>query len=147
MREPSVQTPPLFHHRIGNSVDQLPQILDGLEQTGAQQDWDTGLRMHIALVVEELVVNAASYGGRAPGEGWVEVRIEAIAEGLRIVIEDNGQAFDPFSVSEPDTELDLDSRAIGGLGVHFVREMTDRQTYERLGEINRITLIKHLSAL
>lgn len=141
-----MDTPPVFHHRISNSVDQLPQILDGLEQAGAREGWEPGLQMQIALVVEELVVNAASYGGRAPGEGWVQVCIDAMPEGLRIVIEDNGQAFDPFSVAEPDTDLDLDSRAVGGLGVHFVREMTDQHGYERLGELNRITLIKNFPA-
>lgn len=146
MPEPTVGPALVFHHRIGNSVDQLPQILDGLEETGARLGWDAGLQMQIALVVEELVVNAASYGGRAPGEGWVEVRIDAVTEGLRIVIEDNGKAFDPLSVSVPDTELDLDSRAIGGLGVHFVRELTDQQSYERAGEINRITLFKRRPA-
>lgn len=130
---------------MGNAVDQLPQILDGLERVSEEHHWEAGLHMQVALVVEELVVNAASYGGRAPGEGWVDVQIVRTSDGLRIVIEDNGDPFDPFSVSEPDTELDLDSRAIGGLGVHFVREMTDQQRYERDGPINRVTLFKTIA--
>ena len=132
----------LFQCKIANAVAQLPQILDGLEETGTAHDWAPSLQMQIALVVEELVVNAASYGGRDPSEGWIEVRIDPVAGGLEIVIEDNGDPFDPFSASLPDLELDLDSRAIGGLGVHFVREMTEQQTYQRVGNINRVTLFK-----
>ncbi len=137
-----MQASPLFHCRIANAIDQLPLILDGLEQACTAHGWDPALHMQLALVVEELVVNAASYGGRAPGEGWVSVRIDAASNGVRIVIEDNGNAFDPFSAAEPDVGLDLDSRAIGGLGVHFVREMTDEQTYERVEGVNRVTLFK-----
>ena len=102
--------------------------------------------MQLTLVIEELVVNAVNYGGQPPGQGWVEVCIDAAEDGVSVSIEDNGKAFDPFSVAEPDTELDLDSRAIGGLGVHFVREMTQIQGYERVGVINRVTLFKRLSS-
>jgi serine/threonine-protein kinase RsbW len=135
----------LFQCRIGNSVEELPRILDGLESTGLQHDWDPVFQMQLTLVIEELVVNAVNYGGQLPGQGWAEVRIDAAEDGVSVTIEDNGQAFDPFSVAEPDTELDLDSRAIGGLGVHFVREMTESHGYERAGAINRVTLFKRLS--
>lgn len=134
----------LFECQISNSVSQLPLILDGLEQAGADNGWDMAVQMQIALVVEELVVNAATYGGQASGEGWVSVRIDQVAEGLQIVIEDNGAPFNPFTAATPDIELDLDSRAIGGLGVHFVREMTQQQSYERIGQTNRVTLLKVL---
>jgi serine/threonine-protein kinase RsbW len=137
----------LFQCRIGNSVEELPRILDGLESTGLQHDWDPVFQMQLALVIEELVVNAVNYGGQPPGQGWAEVRIAAANDGVSVTIEDNGRAFDPFSVAEPDTELDLDSRAIGGLGVHFVREMTQSYGYERDGALNRVTLFKRFSGL
>lgn len=132
----------LFECRIGNAVEPLARLLDGLEAAGLEHGWTPSFQMHIALVVEELVVNAVSYGGQLPGQGWVEVRIESAEGGVNILIEDNGQAFDPFSAATPDTELDIDSRAIGGLGVHFVRELTQSQRYERSGAINRVSLFK-----
>lgn len=135
---------PLFQCRI-TSIDQLPLVLDGLEQTGSELDWDPSFQMQIALVVEELMVNCISYGGRPKGQGWAEVRLEKVSQGLAIVIDDNGQAFDPFSAAQPDTELDIESRSIGGLGVHFVREMADSYAYERLDELNRVTLFKRLT--
>ena len=137
----------LFQCRIGNSITELPSILDGLEATGLDQAWDPIFQMQLTLVVEELVVNAINYGGRLAGQGWAEVRVESADGGFCITIEDNGLAFDPFSAAEPDTELDLDSRGIGGLGVHFVREMTESYCYERLGEINRVVLFKKFSSV
>jgi serine/threonine-protein kinase RsbW len=137
---------PIFKCRIGNHIENLPQILDGLESTGLSHDWDLAFQMQLALVIEELVVNAINYGGQAEGQGWAEVRVEPAEGGVTVLIEDNGRAFDPFSVAEPDTDLDLDSRAVGGLGVHFVREMTDSYRYERAGEVNRVTLVKQYPA-
>lgn len=137
----------LFQCRISNSISELPSILDGLEATGLDQAWDPVFQMQLTLVVEELVVNAINYGGRLAGQGWAEVRVASADGGVCITIEDNGLAFDPFSAAEPDTALDLDSRSIGGLGVHFVREMTESYAYERSGEINRVVLLKRYGAM
>jgi serine/threonine-protein kinase RsbW len=137
----------LFRCRICNSINELPSILDGLEATALDQAWDPIFLMQLTLVVEELVVNAINYGGRLAGQGWAEIRVESADGGVGITIEDNGLAFDPFSAAAPDTELDLDSRSIGGLGVHFVREMTDNHSYERSGEINRVVLFKRFGSV
>lgn len=131
----------LFHCRI-TAVAALGALLDGLEATGEREAWESGFQMQLALVIEELMVNALQHGGQAPGQAWSEVTVHAAEGGVDVLIADNGQAFDPLSVDAPDTGLDLDSRAIGGLGIHLVRQMTDRQRYEREGQINRIHLHK-----
>lgn len=132
----------LFQCRISNALDDLPRVLDGLEATGLDHCWPPVFQMQLTLVIEELMVNAINYGGRKAGQGWVEVRVETTINGVCITIEDNGLAFNPFSVATPDTALDLDCRNIGGLGVHFVREMTESHRYERSDEINRVILFK-----
>jgi anti-sigma regulatory factor (Ser/Thr protein kinase) len=133
----------LFETRIPHRIERLPALLDEIQQFAESARWDSLFSAQLLLVVEELVVNAVSYGGRDPDEGWVDVRFDRIEDGLSIVITDNGQPYDPFeSAPEPDLDLDLDSRPVGGLGVHFVKEMTDTQTYVRTESGNRITLLK-----
>jgi serine/threonine-protein kinase RsbW len=133
----------LLDLQIPHRIERLPGLLDAIEGLAAQHEWDAMFCSQILLVVEELVVNAVSYGGRDPDEGWVLVRVAHAPDGLFITIVDNGQPYDPFaSAPEPDLDLDLDSRSIGGLGVHFVREMTDIQTYVRSDGKNRVTLLK-----
>lgn len=136
---------PLLQRRI-KAIEALPEVLDGLEATGEAAGWGPAFQMQLALVIEELMVNALVHGGQAPGQGWSQVSLYALPDGVEAIVEDNGLAFDPFSLAEPDTELDLDSRAVGGLGVHLVRQMTQSQQYQRDGEINRVTLIKHYEA-
>ena len=135
--------PALLHCRI-SSVEALGALLDELQAAGERQGWDAGFQMQLALVIEELMVNALQHGGQPPGLAWSEVTVHTTEGGVDVLIADNGKAFDPLSVDAPDTTLDLDSRAIGGLGVHLVRQMTDRQRYEREGQINRIHLHKTL---
>jgi len=38
---------------------------------------------------------------------------------LEILLSDPGRPFDPRTVSPPETEVSLDDRQIGGLGVHI----------------------------
>ena len=115
---------PLFQHRI-TTVEALPEVLDGLETAGLSAGWDPAFQMQLALVIEELMVNALVHGGQEAGQAWSEVSLYDQAEGVKAVLQDNGLAFDPFSLDAPDTDLDLDSRAIGGLGVHLVRHAND----------------------
>ena len=62
---------------------------------------------------------------------------------LLIQYEDNGLPFNPFEeAKQPDLGSTLEERAIGGLGIHFIKNMTDSQQYERLEGINKITLRK-----
>jgi anti-sigma regulatory factor (Ser/Thr protein kinase) len=46
----------------------------------------------------------------------------------------------------PDTELSLEERKIGGLGIHLVREMMDRVSYRRRIDKNVITVVEFLKA-
>jgi serine/threonine-protein kinase RsbW len=136
-----------FHCQIHATLDELAVLLDALEKSAQDAQWSAAFQMQVSLVIEELVVNAITYGQQDPAQGWVRVSLQGDAQGLHVKIEDNGVAFDPFtSLSAPDITSDLDSRPIGGLGVHLVKEMTDTQRYERDGGVNRVTLLKHWPA-
>jgi hypothetical protein len=55
-------------------------------------------------------------------------------------------AFDPFSLATPDTNLPLEERSIGGLGVHFTRTLMSAYGYRREGDRNRVELRKSLDS-
>jgi len=91
------------------------------------------------LVLEEALVNIFNYAFPL-GEGWVEVSCVDDGPGLLIEIRDNGISFDPLSLPDPDLASDASDRMIGGLGVYFMRKMTERILYHRDGETNSLTL-------
>ena len=59
-----------------------------------------------------------------------------------MTITDDGKPFNPFENQEPDTALSVEERPRGGLGVHLVRNVMDRVSYERHGENNVVVLEK-----
>lgn len=56
----------------------------------------------------------------------------------------SSSAYDPLSTPEPDLLADIDDRGIGGLGIHFVRQLSDEVRYERRTENGRETNLVHI---
>ena len=98
----------------------------------------------INLIIEELYSNSINYGKAKNLE--VKVTLEMKGHALKIKYEDNGIAFNPLTESkQPDLESNLEDHVIGGLGVHFIKNMTDNQSYQRINEINQLTLEKEIN--
>lgn len=93
------------------------------------------------LVAEEIVTNIArcAWPEGVDAQFHVELAADAVAAGLHVVLTtiDDGVAFDPTARTAPDIDAELDDRAIGGLGMFLVLEMTDAQHYERRNGENR----------
>jgi len=54
------------------------------------------------------------------------------------------ERFDLTRVKHVDVTKDLEERAVGGIGLHLVRNMVDKITYEYKDRVACITLIKQL---
>ena len=134
------------------ATDEVPALLDRVEALLATAGCDEAARMQILLVIEEVVVNIlrnAWPGGAGPGRVFtISVGVVPAGDGVDVAIEtvDDGTPFDPTTAPAADTEAPLDARAIGGLGIHFMRQMTDRQHYSRIGGRNRLRLERHCQA-
>lgn len=101
-------------------------------------------RIHlIELAVEEILVNIFRYAYHN-GNGNAEVSCQFVKHNeisyFVITIKDWGEPFDPFQVPLPDLSLDINSRPIGGLGVHLVRTAVDLYKYKRESDINVVEL-------
>src|SRR5690625_5041078 len=94
---------------------------------------------HLNLDLVELVTNSVSYGYDA-GAGDREIRrsLRREPEALHVEVEDDGRAFNPLEVPPPDIDAPLESRPIGGLGVHFLRTLMDDLCYRRENGRNRL---------
>jgi anti-sigma regulatory factor (Ser/Thr protein kinase) len=90
-----------------------------------------------SLALEEAVSNVVRH---ARGVHAIGVELAMADEGVDLVIEDDGPAFDPLEVPPPDTSMPLEERPIGGLGIHLLRQMTDGIRYERVGPQNRLSI-------
>ena len=64
--------------------------------------------------------------------------------GLEITLRDNGVAFDPTKQAEVDTEQVTAERQVGGLGIALLRQIADEVRYERIDDINTLTILKKI---
>lgn len=97
---------------------------------------DTGM---LEMALEELLVNVASYA-YPDGEGLVELACTASDGGLDMVLTDHGVAYDPTETPEPDLDLDVEERAIGGLGVFLAGRIFASMSYKREKNANILSL-------
>lgn len=96
-----------------------------------------GRRHDLVLATIELVSNAIIHGNRLESGRMVEVFVEDKNVEIVIVVEDEGQGFDPESIADP---LDPERRELlGGRGLHVVRSLVDQLTFEHVAGRHRVT--------
>lgn len=82
------------------------------------------------LVLDEAVTNICLYA-YGEGNGQVEVSCfqEHDGESLIVEVRDSGKPFDALAAPSPNLTGDLEDREVGGLGVFFIRTLTDEAEY------------------
>ena len=100
------------------------------------------LKMHV--VFDELLTNIISYAYQDKEEHDIGIKVELSTDRLKVSMVDDGIPFNPLGLETPDTELPLEEREIGGLGIHLVRKMMDKVSYRRRIDKNVITVFEYL---
>jgi len=129
---------------IDAKVDNLDQVLDFVNGVLEENDCDMKTQVSIAVSVEEIFVNIASYA-YAPGEGSATIELEILKDprALSIVFKDSGVPYDPLAKKDPDITLSAEERPIGGLGIYMVKKSADRISYEYKDNQNILTFVKN----
>jgi anti-sigma regulatory factor (Ser/Thr protein kinase) len=97
------------------------------------------------LCLEELITNTIQHGLAGRTDGQIHVRISITDEWLEIILKDDAPAYDPFAAAPvPDLGLAVESRPVGGLGVHLVKTLMDDARAYYDGSGNLIVLLKTL---
>ncbi len=126
--------------RVPARLDNLYQLLEFVASCAKQQGAGEERIREIDLVMEELLVNIFNYA-YPEGSGEVEIACRADDAGrLLVEIADDGVPFDILSRDDPDREAGIEERAIGGLGIFFVRRLVQEIRYRREGGRNILTL-------
>jgi len=95
------------------------------------------------LTLDEILTNVITHGFPNGGEHTMTVTISVSksTETVSIAIVDDGIPFDPTTIAEADTTSDLDERAIGGLGIHFVKKISSSMKYNRVNNQNHLMIV------
>lgn len=130
---------------LSNDTQEVPRLTAFIDDVCKTVGFDPMVAMQIKIAIEEAVVNVMNYAYPVGTRG--DVTIEAISNDVRLkfTIIDSGKAFDPTVQADVDTTLSAKERPIGGLGIHIVRQIMDSINYERMNNLNVLTLRKTIT--
>lgn len=124
-------------------LSELARVAGEIEEFGALHSWPVPMIFNVNLALDELITNIVNYGF-PNDEQKKDIQLTLTEQGheLRIILEDEGVPFDPFTeADQPSIGDSLEDRVIGGLGVFFVKSLVDAASYERREIMNRVTLL------
>lgn len=97
-------------------------------------DRDDAFKRRVCLACEEAFVNVVSYSGATS----IRFAVEDGPDRLRVMLEDDGVAFDPAAHVSGEKDFgDLDE---GGMGISLVRDIASDMTYRRMDGRNILVL-------
>jgi len=128
-------------------IASLELILEYYRKIISDSGMDVGNAKKFELALEEATVNVISYAYQSDnGAIEIEHQLNKDFDELEFHIKDSGKAFNPCSFSEKEETCSLDSQKIGGLGIHFIRSLSDRINYRYSDNMNILTLAKRITS-
>lgn len=126
-------------------VTELDRVIDFVNVRLERLNCNEFDRAAIDIAVEEIFVNIAHYAYEFDKEGEAVVRATVQKDPAKIVLQfiDSGTPYNPLEREDPDVELALDDRQIGGLGIFIVKESMDAVYYEYSEGKNILTIEKN----
>ncbi len=127
---------------IKNDLSEIQKLSKSVEEFGKVNNLSSKTIFGINLSLDELLTNIISYGYDDNKEHKIFIQIWVEDNELNIEIIDDGQAFNPLTIQEPDLDKSIDKKPIGGLGFHLVKKLMDRVNYKRKRNKNILLLTK-----
>ncbi len=139
-----IPSPIQTQYRLKNQLEEILIVAEKVEEFAQANQLPAQIAFQINLCLEELITNTISYGYPDGGEHEIMVDMVLQEEVLIITIHDDGLAFNPLAHPEPDLNMNIADRPIGGLGIHLVRKMMDAIEYRHQAGKNVLVMKKWL---
>jgi serine/threonine-protein kinase RsbW len=127
--------------RIANRISEMTRVSELVDSFGAHHDLPHDVVVALNVSLDEILNNIISYAYDDAGRHDIAVRLLLRAGDVEVVVEDDGRPFNPLLAPAPDLG---DKSRLGGVGLHFVRKLTDQLEYARREGINELRFAKKL---
>ena len=135
-----------LNFKVANRLSEIAPLAGRVSAFCAERRVSESVAFRINLAIEELLTNTIKYGYADQGAHEIVIELQQSGDRVTVEIVDDGKPFDLTQVPTPDLDAPVEQRAIGGLGLHFVRTMMDEVRYCRDGSRNRVTLVKRTTS-
>ena len=131
--------------RVRNAFAEIPPANEATSRWLADNHAPPAADYLANLAIEEFVTNCIKYGFNDSNEHVIDIELRLSPDELVLIVTDDGNPFNPLKCPEPDINLPVEERPIGGLGIFMLRKMFDGMDYAREDGKNRVTLRKSFS--
>jgi len=129
--------------RFDREFGSLEAIFEFVQGFVSRLNLDKGVSFSMDLAVEELFTNMVKYNSGAGDK--ILIRMSQESRSIIVeLIDFNVDPFDPDSVEEVTADMPIDERRPGGLGLHLVKSIVDKISYEYKDRQMKVTVIKRL---
>lgn len=129
--------------KFPSHLENLKDIGDFVVKQAKLAGFDNGEIYAVQLAVDEAATNIIEHAYEGKEVGEIELQCEVLSDGIKIILRDQGEPFDPDGLPKPELNVPLDQLKPRGLGVFLIRQMMDEVDYKfspRNGNV--LTMIK-----
>lgn len=132
---------------VSGHLDNLAQIGEFVTEAGVEAGLNERDLYAVQLSVDEACTNIIQHAYSGEGQGEIRLTYQVRADGLEIIIYDQGDVFNPQQVPDLDTAAPLEVRELGGMGLFFIKKLMDRVEFIfNTPEGNQLLLFKQRKA-
>jgi len=127
-----------------NEEQELLRVAEFMESVCDELQIDMHVAMKLQVAMEEMVTNVIFYAYPEGTNADISLTAESDDKELTFILSDTGKPFDPTAKEDADTETNPMDREQGGMGILIVKNIMNEVTYQRLGDVNQLTMKKTL---
>jgi anti-sigma regulatory factor (Ser/Thr protein kinase) len=129
---------------IESRLEEISRIYDTISEFFEGNGIAPNVAYQFNLCIDEIVTNVVVHGLKERPDRTIDLALVLDQDDVRATVSDDGPDYDPTAAPLSDLLLPIEERAIGGLGVHFVRTMMDDFTHRRVDGRNVTSFGQHL---
>lgn len=130
--------------KLKNELNELKKLTNFINEFVADAQISKSNIFNINLIIEEHLVNIISYAYDDDEVHEIEIELEIEKSELLIKITDDGKPFNPTSFKAVEVGKTLEDIKIGGLGIHFITQLTQEIKYIRKNNRNNLNMLYNI---
>lgn len=129
---------------IANRIPDIRRAAEFLDGFLEQHPVPEAVARELHVIVDEVLSNVIRHGYEDDRPREIGLALARSAQEITLEVDDDGRPFDPTAAPAPPPRARRGKATPGGLGLVFMRELSDSVSYRREGARNRLTIRRRL---
>lgn len=125
---------------VENKISDSMKVSDFFVDYIREKQIDDETLSDLRLAIEEAFINISNYAFTDNISHSISVELSSDEHHIHITFIDEGIGFNPLTYC--DKNIECSDHCEGGMGIHLIKSLTDKQEYKRIGQQNVFTVTK-----